>query len=256
MDKFVNHLNQSKFRRTNSPWNELMLNDPWSVGYVSSLIESKIFRNKEEWEAYYYESGKERLAKMSEFSLKNQTLLNNESLIKYEKDRVHRFTQGFKELNWNYGRTKLELNLKGEMLHGHIKNKHTDISLKDCQAAVRFRVICETWNGIVLREHNTVDVLKKRFPHVTIVKKEGDFDYKYAVDYELYNRQNLICAIQIKPKSYLRSTSYVAIAKAANKKKNQLYFSEFDKPVIDVISKHDGSIINKEVIQKIRDRCD
>lgn len=101
MDKFINHLNKSKFRRTNSPWNELMLNDPWSVGYVSRLIESRPFNTKEEWETYYYESGKERIKKISEFSLKNQALLNNESLIRYQKERVQRFTQGFKELNWN-----------------------------------------------------------------------------------------------------------------------------------------------------------
>lgn len=130
MDKFINHLNKSKFNRTNSPWNELMLNDPWSVGYVSSLIESRSFRNKEEWESFYYDSGNDRLKKMSTFSLKNQALLNNESLIRFEKERVHRFTQGFKELNWNYGRTKLELQLKGELLYNHVRLKHDDITLK------------------------------------------------------------------------------------------------------------------------------
>ena len=251
MDKFINHLNKSKFRRTNSPWNELMLNDPWSVGYVSRLIESRPFITKEEWETYYYESGKERIKKISEFSLKNQALLNNESLIRYQKERVQRFTQGFKELNWNYGRTKLELHLKGELLYSHIKNKHSDITLEDCQSAVRQRVICDTWNGIILREHNTVEKLKEQFKDISFVKKDGDFDYQYGVDYELYKSDKLVCAIQIKPKSYQGHNEYIEKARMANQKKNKAFKERFGKPVYDVISKLDGSLINKEVIKKI-----
>ncbi len=254
MDKFTNHLDKSKFSRTNSPWNELMLNDPWSVGYVSSLIESRSFRNKEEWESFYYDSGKDRLKKMSTFSLKNQALLNNESLIRFEKERVHRFTQGFKELNWNYGRTKLELQLKGELLHGRIKDKYKDITLMDCQAAVRFRVICDTWNGIILREHNTIKKLQDRIKDLSFVKKDGDFDYQYGVDYEIYRSDRLICAIQIKPKSYLYNNSYIEKARAANQNKNKAYTETFGKPVYDVISKHDGTVINEYVIEKLKVR--
>ncbi len=251
MDKFVNHLNQSKFRRTNGTWNELMLNDPWSVGYVSRLIESRSFDNKEDWESFYYDSGKERIKKMSSLSLKNQDLLNNEGLIKYDKERVHRFTEGFKDLNWSYGRTKLELQLKGELLYIHIRNKHQDITLQDCESAVRYRVICDTWNGIVLREHNTVTRLRARYPDIDFRKMDGDFDYKYGVDYELYKTDELLCAVQIKPKSYLRRNSYIEKARMANKKKNQYYTSSFATPVYDVISNHDGSIINQDVIRKI-----
>lgn len=228
-----------------------MLNDPWSVGFVSRLIESRPFNTKEEWESFYYDSGKERAKKMSTFSLKNQALLNNESLIKYEKDRVHRFTQGFKELNWSYGRTKLELQLKGELLYNRVSNKYHDISLQDCQAAVRYRVICDTWNGIVLREHNTIKRLEERYTDIDFRKKDGDFDYTYGVDYELYKMDELLCAIQIKPKSYLYRNSYIEKARTANQKKNQSYTATFGKSVYNVISKLDGSIINQDVIKKI-----
>ena len=60
MDEFVLSIDKDKFRSTNAKWNELMLNDPWSVGYVSTLIEAAIWKNKEEWEETYYASGKVR----------------------------------------------------------------------------------------------------------------------------------------------------------------------------------------------------
>ena len=50
MDEFVLSIDKDKFRSTNAKWNELMLNDPWSVGYVSTLIEAANWKCKEEWE--------------------------------------------------------------------------------------------------------------------------------------------------------------------------------------------------------------
>ena len=48
MDEFVLGIDKEKFRSTNAKWNELMLNDPWSVGYVSTLIEAANWKNKED----------------------------------------------------------------------------------------------------------------------------------------------------------------------------------------------------------------
>ena len=52
MDEFSIPIDADKFRKTNSPWNDLLLNDPWSVGYVSMLIELQTFHNKEEWKQF------------------------------------------------------------------------------------------------------------------------------------------------------------------------------------------------------------
>lgn len=49
---FILPIDAEKFRSTNDMWNKLMLNDPWSVGYVSSLIETKEWQTKEEWENF------------------------------------------------------------------------------------------------------------------------------------------------------------------------------------------------------------
>lgn len=54
MDEFILSIDKEKFRSTNAKWNKLMLNDPWSVGYVSTLIETANWKNKEEWETTYY----------------------------------------------------------------------------------------------------------------------------------------------------------------------------------------------------------
>ena len=39
MEEFVNIIAPQKYAATNGPWNDLQLNSPWSVGYVTTLIE-------------------------------------------------------------------------------------------------------------------------------------------------------------------------------------------------------------------------
>lgn len=48
MEKSDIPIDKEIFRKTNVPWNRMMLNVPWSVGSVSQLIELKLFKNKEE----------------------------------------------------------------------------------------------------------------------------------------------------------------------------------------------------------------
>jgi len=241
-DDFVNEMDIRKFRLTNGPWNELMLNDPWSVGYISTLIELKTFSCKEEWESFYYQMGDYRLKKMHHLNESEKQILNDELLIKNDKQRVVKLSGDLKKLNTQNGRTKSELNKKGKILFEYIHGNLPQITESECVEAVRFRVICETWNGIVLREHNTISTLKNKFPLLSFIKKAGDFDHKYAVDYEVYQNSMLICGIQIKPKSYTYSTPYVNKARKANQQKNAHYFQEFGKPVFDIISSSNGIV--------------
>lgn len=62
MDEFKLPIDEAKFRSTNGMWNRLMLNDPWSVGYVSTLIELQEWESKEQWEEFYYANGEQRNA--------------------------------------------------------------------------------------------------------------------------------------------------------------------------------------------------
>ena len=139
------------------------------------------------------------------------------------------------------------------ILHEAISAKGISISEEECIECVRFRTICETWNGIIIRERNTVGHLKKIFPEVEFLKTEGAFDHQYAVDYELSHNGNVFCAIQIKPKSYTYNAAYVNRARESNARKNQLYFEKYNKHVIDIISRSNGEIENTKAISQIID---
>ena len=251
MDKFNNRLNPALFEKTNGLWNDLMLNDPWSVGYVTTLIEMKTFDNKEDWELFYYESGKERDVKISRLSVELQNKINDEQYVVKNRSEIYNMSWNLKNLNYNHGRTKQQITKKGAILFKHTQAKGIAISEEDCVEAVRYRTICQTWNGIVIRERNTIRKLKSKFQGLDFVSTNGNFDHKYAVDYEIKNDGNLICGIQIKPKSYLGKSPYLIKAQRANARKNLQYKNEFGKPVFDVISKTNGEIINVDIIKQI-----
>lgn len=253
MRKFVNTLDHARFESTNALWNRLMLNDPWSVGYVTTLIESRIFENKEAWEEFYYASGEERDKKMSALPPEISKMLNYDALIRKDKAKVQSLKWDLKNLNFQYGRTKPLMVKKGKLLYRGAQYFNIEISEAECIEAVRFRVICQTWNGVVIREKNAVEYLQKLFPKIEFRKTDGKFDHRYAVDFEAYKNGHLICGLQIKPPSYLRSKApYVLTAKKANERKNGLYFSQYGKPVFDIIFGK-GKIENPDAISKIKE---
>jgi len=252
MEEFINTVDPDKFRRTNYVWNSLMLNDPWSVGYVTTLIESRQFINKEEWEAFYYEMGEVRIAELQSLPPATIEDLNNELLIKTNRQQISQLEPDIININTLNGRTKADFEKKGRILFDNVVSIIPDITLEECVESVRYRVICETWNGIIIRERNTIKTLEREFPDHIFEKKDGDFDYHYAVDYEMKRASELVCGIQVKPKSYTFNTPYLNKARSANQTKNSEYTRRFGKPVFDIISKGSGEIQNPEVIEKIK----
>ena len=210
---FVLSIDEDKFRSTNSKWNELGLNKPSVVGYVSFLIESREFATKEDWEQYYYDSGLARLQ-------------DTQSDPKY------------------FGRTKDELRSIAEKLYVGVKDNGFDLTLDDCVECVRFRVICETWNGIIMREHNTINNLKEIFTGATFNKTTAEFDFEYAIDYEVSKNSELVGALQIKPKSYTYNNEYINKAKKINRKKNKQYTKKYGVSVYNVVSDLYGNILS------------
>lgn len=249
MDEFVLKIDTIKFRTTNGFWNDLMLNDPWSVGYVTTLIELIPFQKKEDWEDFYYNSGKQRQQLVNALNLNEQKIVNNESLIRVSKNTINALGWDLKNLNTQYGRTKEQLNKKGQILYETVKANGLDLTLAECFECVRFRVICETWNGVIIRERNTINSLQKAFPTIEFRKVSGEIDHAYAVDYEVLKNGSLVTAIQIKPRSYTGNAPYIQKARNANKHKNQEYFKKYGVPVFDVISDNKGNILNTEVLK-------
>ena len=249
--EYILTIDAEKFRSTNAPWNNLMLNDPWSVGYVTTLIELVPFEKKEDWENFYYESGQKRELEIAKLSTDLQSTVNDEALIRVNKNEVNQLSWDLKNLNTQYGRTKERLEKKGLILFNEVKNNGLGLTLEDCIECVRFRVICETWNGVIVRERNTVQNLLKQFPNTEFRKVSGEMDHTFAVDYELYKNGVLTSAIQIKPQSYTLNAPYIQKARNANKYKNQEYLKKFGVQVYDVISDSKGNIVNADVLKNL-----
>lgn len=119
--EFILPISIEKFRSTNAAWNDLMLNDPWSVGYVTTLIELIPFEKKEDWELYYYKSGEDREAKIQTLKPEFQDILNNESLIRVNRGIVNSLPFELKNINTQYGRTKEGLIRKADILYNSLK---------------------------------------------------------------------------------------------------------------------------------------
>lgn len=249
--EYILTIDVEKFRSTNAPWNNLMLNDPWSVGYVTTLIELVPFEKKEDWESFYYESGQKRELEIAKLTPDLQNIVNDEALIRVNKNAINQLSWDLKNLNTQYGRTKERLQKKGLILFDEVKNNGLGLTLEDCIECVRYRVICETWNGVIVRERNTVQNLHKQFPNTEFRKVSGEMDHTFAVDYELYKNGVLTSAIQIKPQSYTRNAPYIQKARNANKLKNQEYLKKFGVQVYDVISDSKGNIINADVLKNL-----
>lgn len=251
MDEFILPIDADKFRSTNQTWNDLMLNDPWSVGYVTTLIVFEEFANKEDWEAFYYKSGGQRNQQIQNLNNEQQAIIKDEQLVLKNGPKVKQLPWDLKNLNFQFGRTEEQLREKGQLLFEAVKNNGFNLTVEECFQCIRFRVICETWNGVILREINTIKTLKRLLPKADFRKVDGEFDHKYAVDYEVFKNEHLVYGLQIKPESYTRNAPYIVKARFANQKKNQLYSSQFGVPVFDIIASIGGNIINQEVIKNL-----
>lgn len=164
MIEFLNPIDPARFERTNALWNELRLNDPWSVGYVTTLIEMETFPGKEAWEDFYYQSGAERLTYLRRLPLNLARLLRDEQLVRRNQAAVVGLPEAHRVLNQQFGRTPAELANKGRILYEEAVRRNLGVTQDECEEAVRFRTICQTWNGVVLRERQAVACLLEQAP--------------------------------------------------------------------------------------------
>jgi len=253
MDEFLNPVPPALFRATNGPWNALRLNAPWSVGYVASLIESRPFAEKTGWRDFYYESGAERLRLLAALPEADRLLLTDFRLALTDPVRIRCLPAALKTLNFDFGRTRDELAEKARLLCQGMETSDTPLSLDQAVACVRFRVVGETWNGVVLRERATVATLQRLMPGLRFEKTPGDFDHRYAVDYQLFREGTLLGGIQIKPASYAASNApYLVTARRANRAKNEAYQRDFGAPVFDVLASTNGELLNPAVLDRLR----
>ena len=249
MDKFVNNVvNKDKFKSTNKLWNDLNLNSVWSVGFTSEIVKAKKFEDKQEWYNFYFNSGEERLKEISKLPILEQNILQSTK---------PNYKSKHSNMNTMYGRTKLEIAKKGDILYEQLLKigNPNNLSRKECQFIAYFRVVCETWNGIIFRENNTKENLEKYFKTqgfpIILIDTTGYFDASYGVDFEVYYSGMLICGIQIKPLSYLNNKDYLDDSKNINKNKNNKYLKEFNRNVYYIYASEKGYIKNTKVLGHI-----
>ena len=251
MDVFENKIDNEKFKSTNQIWNELCLNTSWSVGFVSQIIKSRKFQKKEDWYDFYFKSGQERLKLISKLPKNEQSQLLSDTKINYYGNNAH--------LNLYYGRTKEEIAHKGNILYKEILKQGNPLNLQawECQFIAFYRTVCETWNGVMIREINTKNKIEKHFfdknIYVSLIDTSGKFDYNYAVDFEVYYEGKIICGLQIKPPSYKnKKNDYIENAHATNVAKNEKYTEKYNRPVFYVYSNQNGYISNEEILIEIK----
>lgn len=239
--------NRRAFQATNKMWNTERFNSPFLWGYVSQLIGKKDFKSKEEWLEFYYQSGEERLRKISSLPSKWR-----DPLTKFTTMVPKDLPKWVLNFNYQYGRTEEECKIMAaQMFDKRVKYLRLGINEEEWDHMVYHRIFGETWNGIVAREKNTAANIEKKLP-VNLMKVDGERDYKYGIDYEVFQEGKLVCALQVKPKSYLNGKSdAILTAKKANKNKNRLYTEETGIPVLYVYSEHDGRVSNSEVLNQI-----
>lgn len=191
-------------------------------------------------------------------SIWNMLGLNSPKVIGMVSDLINQRSFSKKE-DWEnyyyeYGRSKEYLRKVAKKLYENLPD-NLDLSLDDCFNCVWYRIIGETWNGIIFREKNTVNQLSKIYNNIFKFKKTNDrLDNNYAVDYEVYYNNELICGLQIKPTSYNESNAnYIMQAKKTNLEKNLKYIEIYNVPVITITSDIYGNITSNDTIQELHE---
>lgn len=247
MKKCLCPVHHKLLRLTNEPWNSLHLNSPWSVGMVSQLIRQEHFISYQGWCDFYYSSGQQRVECMKEISPSTRYILDyvdpGSAKIMLKEEHLH-----YIDVQYNYGRSKSIMLHRSGILR---KALHPKLTLNQAFQIVEYRVLGETWNGIYIREQSFENHMKGFNRNLKLVHAPGQSDYKYAIDYELYIDDTLVCAVQVKPESYLSNKSYVRRARSANKAKNDLYAIKFGKPVLTIVMTNSGEVLEDDQYEQL-----
>lgn len=249
-DIFELAIPRNKLSFTNGIWNNMKLNHPWIVGMVTAIIQQRSFANKEEWREYYFQSGEERLNKIAEVSPEDRLRLRSIEVWNFNSCS----DKALNDINTTYGRTLDELKMIGDVMYGAVRSTRNPhhITRHDCHYMVQYRLLGETWNGLMKREKNTITTLENTLgDSFTVEKVDGLTDIKYEVDAEVYHEGRLIAGVQIKPKSYQYKFQNNQKTYAINAYKNDAYTKLKDVPVFYIYSDTKGTIFNIETLQEI-----
>lgn len=217
------------FNSTNKKWNDLKLNHKKNIGCLMFIAKKSKATTFEEWEKYYFSSGRERKELLKSFMSRDEYIrVNNE-----------------------YGRTEDELlNIAKEF------KKHINLPLKTLYNFVYIRVIDETWIGLN-REITAFNIIKdicSKYEGLDVYEVDYHKDITYAVDFEIKMKDKIILAIQLKSMKYFKSKLDGTLdIKTVNAKKNRDYTKKYNADVLYLyIGKYD--IVNIDELIKLLDK--
>lgn len=108
------------------------------------------------------------------------------------------------------------------------------------------RVIDETWDGYC-RENDMIKELSE-LTHTSFKHSSPNDDERYAVDGFLFEENEMLCGIQIKPQSYRTDSETVEKARKINEKKNETFSKTFRIPVFYVYYDKNGLVNREEIL--------
>lgn len=245
-----------KFKSTNSIWNELGLNRSWSIGYLTKLFKEYGGKDYMEWVIFYENSGNQRLRKIMELPLQKQQLLMDFSIHRNDNaSKLHTLSLEEKNLNAFHGRTKKELNEIAWHMYNAIRSQGNPLSITkaECRDFVEIRVVDEIFIGVE-REMNTLATLKKEFPTLNFKEIDVKKDAKFAVDFEVYQDDKLLLALQVKSSHYKQDNQSVLLeTKVFNNEKHKNYEKSFGVNVAYVYADVNGTIEDDSLLHQIRE---
>lgn len=219
-----------EFNSTNKIWNDLKLNHKRRIGSLMYIAKESQATTFEEWEHYYFKSGKERKELMNRYLQRDE----------------------FIRINNEYGRTEEDLlEIAKEF------KKYVNMPLSTLYNYVYIRVIDETWIGLN-RELKALKIIQRecdKYNGLTVSDVDYYTDTTYAVDFEIKKNNYRILAIQLKSMKYFKSDlDGVIEIKGVNALKNKEYT---DKYGVDVLYLYidKGYIVNLDELKSFLTNC-
>ena len=146
-----------------------------------------------------------------------------------DKNILKTYSYDIKKLNYNFGRTESDLVTIAKMFMNFLeKNSLHTFTLDDCIEEVYFHTIYETWIGYQF-EYNIMQYINNTGKKNGFITKHAsdENDSKFSIDFEVFYKNKLFCAIQLKPHTYfLGHSDSLTLARQENfEKHNQLGLS-------------------------------
>ena len=247
MDLFINYLPKNIYKFLNSIWTDMHYGSPHIIGLLFSMVEETAYPSWKKWEEHYYLSGNQRIELLQRLSEDfKERALNPGRFSKKE------ISWPIYEVNYFHGRTKNEVFNIAKSLHNnsHRSFPDLDISFSETLEFVRFKIIGEPWNQLLIRYTRTVSELRNMVPQIQIKRAKIEFVKNYGFQGLITKNDKPRAGIQVKSAGWLKQFNLLRNQIRNSEEKVNAYKEEFGTEVFTFFSRLDGFIVNSEESKK------